>query len=235
MSRAALPSRLPDARRIAQALLAALGLLVMLAVFVQVADLLADRQAGLIDNTALKEAVEHRSGPATWLMEAVSTAAEIPLMVAAAVLAAVVGWRERGWRAPVVTGAAGALAVGLATLVKTVAGRARPPMATRLVQETGFSFPSRHTTVATALLLVMAYLVASLLRSRLATLLVWVAAVGLAALVASSRVYLGVHWATDVTAGFALGAGAALTVVIADLVRRMWAGSAASRRRGEAG
>ncbi|MGW1554237.1 hypothetical protein [Streptomyces sp. NPDC002346] len=40
-------------------------------------DLLADRNAGLIDH-ALSEAVEHRSPLATACMKAVSTAAEIP-------------------------------------------------------------------------------------------------------------------------------------------------------------
>ncbi|MFJ9824287.1 phosphatase PAP2 family protein [Streptomyces sp. NPDC101160] len=211
------PPRLPTVREAGTAAAAVVALTAVLALFVKVADLLAERHAGLLDHTVLSEAVEHRSSAMTVFMEAVSTAAEIPLLVAAVLLACAVAWQGRSWRPLVVTGGAGGLSVLLATLVKEVATRTRPPLATAVVQETGFSFPSRHTTVATALLLVMAYLAARRARSRKTSVLWWVAALALSGLVASSRVYLGVHWATDVTAGFALGAAAALAFVTADL------------------
>ncbi|MBT1093529.1 phosphatase PAP2 family protein [Streptomyces sp. Tu102] len=203
---------------------AAVALAAVLALFVEVADLLADRHNGLLDHTVLNEAVEHRSTPMTAFMEAVSTAAEIPLMAAAALVALAFAWRSRSWRPPAVSAGAGALSVVLATFVKEVAARTRPPLATAVVTESGFSFPSRHTTVATALLLAMAYLVARRTRTRTAQAAGWAFAVALSVLVAASRVYLGVHWATDVTAGFALGAAAALALITADLGYGIWTG-----------
>ncbi|MGW4825361.1 hypothetical protein ACWEP4_42410 [Streptomyces sp. NPDC004227] len=56
------PSRLPNAREAATATAAALALAIVLGLFVKVADLLAERHAGLLDNTVFDEAVEHR-GP----------------------------------------------------------------------------------------------------------------------------------------------------------------------------
>ncbi|MFE7234926.1 phosphatase PAP2 family protein [Streptomyces sp. NPDC002405] len=47
--------------------------------------------------------------------------------------------------------------------------------------------------------------------------------VSAALLVAASRVYLGVHSATDVTAGLARGAAAALTLITTDLGYGLWA------------
>lgn len=61
----------------------------------------------------------------------------------------------------------------------------------------GFSFPSGHTQVSTSLFVSMAIWI----RKRW----MWVFAITMAILVAFSRLYLGVHFPTDVIAGFALG------------------------------
>lgn len=61
----------------------------------------------------------------------------------------------------------------------------------------GFSFPSGHTQVSTSLFTSMAIWI----KKRW----MWVLAITMAILVAFSRLYLGVHFPTDVIAGFALG------------------------------
>ncbi|NKQ55634.1 phosphatase PAP2 family protein [Amycolatopsis sp. K13G38] len=129
-------------------------------------------------------------------------------------------WRARTWAPLVLTAVTGLGAVVLATVVKNLTGRTRPDSWWQLLPETGFSFPSRHTTVATALLLIAAYLLARHTRTHVAVLAWWPGACALAALVAASRVYLGVHWATDVLAAAALGAAWALTVITAHLLLR---------------
>ncbi|MFF4427433.1 phosphatase PAP2 family protein [Streptomyces sp. NPDC001549] len=72
---------------------------------------------------------------------------------------------------------------------------------------------------------------ARVIRSRAVAALGWVAAVALSGLVAASRVCLGVDWATDVTAGFALGAAAALTLITIDVGSRLWARTRSRERR----
>ncbi len=110
-----------------------------------------------------------------------------------------------------------AVAVGLAGAmlisdwVKLLVSRPRPPVE-HLQAVTGSSFPSGHTTQASAFWFSLAFAV----RAAGASPKVTRAAGGLALLialaVAASRVYLGVHYPSDVAAGLLLGAGWALYV-----------------------
>ena len=202
--------------------LAAAGMVATAGVFAVVTALVIDRHAAVVDNRVLGEAVEHRAGPWTWFFEAVSTAAEIPLTVLVVALAAVLARWRRSWAPLVLAGLTGAGAVVVATVVKNIVGRPRPAAWWQVVPESGFSFPSRHTTVAAALLLIAAYLLARHTSVLVACLIWWPAALALTTLVAASRVYLGVHWATDVTAAAALGTMWALTVITAHLLLRRY-------------
>lgn len=118
------------------------------------------------------------------------------------------------WRSGRVTEAAYAIAVplggGLLVVVfKELLGRDRPPVAESLITMPQFpSLPSGHSLGALVLAWVVCYLAvrtapAPLPRPRLFAL----AATGVFAvvLVGASRVYLGVHWPTDVVAGWLLG------------------------------
>jgi undecaprenyl-diphosphatase len=101
-------------------------------------------------------------------------------------------------------------------LVKQAVDRARPPLADVAVQAVGPlpsspSFPSGHAATAFAAAVALAVLVPRLRMPALA----------LAAVVAVSRVYLGVHFWLDVLAGAALGTLVGLLVAVA--VRRITA------------
>jgi len=83
--------------------------------------------------------------------------------------------------------------------------RARPPVSGHLVAVTDSSLPSGHTLDATIVLGVLAVVAVSLLRhAGVRTAVVVAACVGIA-VAGAARVYLGVHWATDVLAGWLLG------------------------------
>jgi undecaprenyl-diphosphatase len=87
--------------------------------------------------------------------------------------------------------------------IKYLVERARPDLS-RLTGYAGTSFPSGHATAAAATLAAIALLAT---RRRSPRTKVWGAALaaGGAAMVAASRVFLGVHWFTDVVAGVLLG------------------------------
>lgn len=115
--------------------------------------------------------------------------------------------------------AAVVIGAGVLTYALKVAFRQpRPALFTQRVQEVTFSFPSGHALMSFALFgYLSAWLVAQAPRAPWR----WLAAaglVGLAAAIAVSRVYLGVHWPTDVLAG-AIVATFWLTVC---LIGRRW-------------
>ena len=112
-------------------------------------------------------------------------------------------------------------------VLKHVFARARPVHDTALAQAQGFSFPSGHTSGSVVVFGMLAYLAMRLLPER------WIVPVGLAAValafsVGASRVFLRVHFASDVIAGFASGA-AWLAVCVASLELTRWAARAGER------
>ena len=172
------------------------------------------------DASHLRFFVEHRSTAAVDAAKALSDLGAAGLLALFAVVAAGVLW-WRGQRlvvavAPAVTLAAAAV---VASIAKHAVGRARPPIAVRLVNETEPSFPSGHATDSTAFYMALALIVAVfVLRRPLARAAAVLGATLLAAAIGLSRLVLGVHWPTDVLAGWSLGTLAALVVTFLTIV-----------------
>lgn len=103
--------------------------------------------------------------------------------------------------------ASGAL---LNVILKVSVARPRPDLVAHLVQESSMSFPSGHSANSAVIYLTLAILLASTqTRSRVRWLII-ICALLITMIVGLSRVYLGVHWPSDVVAGWAVGATWAL-------------------------
>lgn len=91
-------------------------------------------------------------------------------------------------------------------VVKVVVQRVRPPTAAAYMHVDSFSFPSGHATAATVAYVMLAYALARLMEADLGRrMLLYLGAVVIIIAVGLSRVYLGVHYPSDVMAGFAVG------------------------------
>jgi undecaprenyl-diphosphatase len=102
----------------------------------------------------------------------------------------------------------------LAAVTKHLVGRDRPDLVPHLDQVYSASFPSGHSAMSPIVYFTLAGILAAGEPNRAAkTLLLGVAAV-LVLGIGASRVYLGVHWPTDVLAGWAMGAAVALVATL---------------------
>lgn len=94
--------------------------------------------------------------------------------------------------------------------LKHLYGRPRPDLVPHGSYVYSASFPSGHSTLSAATFLTLAMLISSLEPNRGTKIMVFVLAFMLVLAIGFSRVYLGVHWPSDVLAGWCLGAAWAL-------------------------
>ena len=138
----------------------------------------------------------------------------MPLVAVAALLTLCIS--RRSWTPVVLIMAAGVGSLPMTVAGKILIGRDRPPLTDAVPPfEVSASFPSGHTLNAVAILGVIACLLILRRRTALARVAIFATAVVVSLLVAASRVYLDHHWATDVIAGWALGAASLVLVLTA--------------------
>jgi len=100
---------------------------------------------------------------------------------------------------------------------KALVARPRPPFEDARIVQTGFSFPSGHAALA-AFYGTLAYLLIRTLRPEALKVFVGSVAALLVVAIGVSRVYLGVHYPTDVLAGWTLGVFWLVVIVVTEHV-----------------
>lgn len=92
--------------------------------------------------------------------------------------------------------------------------RARPDVAFHLVAQGGYSFPSGHTVTSVIFYGLLLYLIRKHCQNKkVKTLLSWFCGI-LAVIIGPSRIFVGVHWPTDVLAGWCIGGGVLLIAIL---------------------
>lgn len=187
-----------------------LGLLLSgaaLAVFGGVAEDVTGKEDLTVFDVALANALHARA--TTWGVTIFKLITELGSVAAMAVVGAVVGailvWRGKrlllaGWLLAFAGG--GVLDIGL----KLIFHRPRPQFAVPFMTESSWSFPSGHALGSLIGYGMLAYLLLLLIKRRPLRLFVIGGLAALVLLIGFSRLYLGVHYFSDVIAGYAAGA-----------------------------
>ena len=136
------------------------------------------------------------------LMSVIGGPVVMGLVTAAAVIALCVRKRYRWAIYIAVTAGGGAL---LNMELKRFFERARPALAEMLRRAHGYSFPSGHAMGSTVVMGAFAYLAVRTLKTWTQKSAAIAFAIAFVVAVASSRVYLGVHWLSDIGAGVSAG------------------------------
>ncbi len=158
------------------------------------------------DETAAEVVGHIQTGVLTGAAKAISLLGSAAFTWAlAAVGAALLAWRRRWVELWVLLGGMTIVQLGLAGLESSVD---RPRPADPLVSASGSSFPSAHAAHSVFYLWLAVTIVLRLRPGMARATAVVAAGFVLTALVGLSRVYLGVHYLSDVSAGWALGAAA---------------------------
>jgi membrane-associated phospholipid phosphatase len=185
-----------------------------------------------LDHRILAWMVTHRHEPLTALADAVTVAASPTATGLLAVVAAVECWRRYRLVMPALV-VVGTVVVTNAVVVvaKRLVAEQRPPGSREYALGVPHSFPSGHVAGTLALLGIVAVLLGRG-RSTGARVVLGAVVVVVTGAVALSRLYLGVHWVTDVGGALMLGSAA---VLAGSIVSPGGGGAAAEVRQGSRG
>jgi membrane-associated phospholipid phosphatase len=208
------------------------GGLVLLAaglwVFGAVAEEVSEGDTGLDDRLA-RWLHEHATDPLTTFFKAVTELGNGIVLAGVAAIAAYLLARRRLFADALLMVLAYCGAEVLSYALKLGFHRDRPFFTDPLATANTYSFPSGHATVSLATYGALGFVLARRVRGR-ARFAILGAATLLISLIGFSRLYLGVHFLSDVIAGYSAGtAWVAFCVVVLDLHQR-WRGRAQTSR-----
>jgi membrane-associated phospholipid phosphatase len=176
-----------------------------------------------IDLALLNEIHTFASPALTAFMQAVTMLGSAQGLTIVVLVAAVILFLRRAWVEALALIAASAGAGLLDAGLKLWFHRDRPSVTWALARETTFSFPSGHAMLSLVVYGMILYLILRLSRSRLLDVAASLIALPLILAIGVSRVYLGVHYPSDILAGYLAGAIWLAAVIISlEALRRLF-------------
>ena len=197
-----------------------LAALIVLVLFGVLAEEVREGGAQPVDD-AIRAAVHGVASPtATAVLHTVTQLGSPLFLIPMTMIASLIFLHLRRIRGAILLTATMAGVSLLNWILKLFFQRERPVPFFGLSVPSSYSFPSGHSLASFCFYGALAALVTARLRSPVLRAVVWASAVVIIVAVGFSRLYLGVHYATDVIAGYATGFVWVLTVASADRVFR---------------
>lgn len=176
--------------------------LIALALFERLADEMLEGETLQFD-TAVRNFVHGFSSPVlTAVMRAFTDIGNMGTVVVCATLACVVLWFKHLRKGAILLAATTAGGVFLMWTLKLLFHRQRPAPYFGITVPSDYSFPSGHALVAFCFYGALASILTSRQQHRAIRIGVWTAAAAMVAGIGVSRIYLGVHYPSDVVAGY---------------------------------
>ena len=164
-----------------------------------------------------RELIHARSSPAlTAIMHLFTAVGSVAIMSSLVVLALVIFWICKWKRDVTMLTVTMAGATVLNAALKLGFHRPRPVPYFGIAAPYSFSYPSGHALFSFAFFVTMAALVTARVHTKWGAALLWVAAATIVVLIGFSRVYLGVHYPSDVLAGYLTALSWVSTVSLAN-------------------
>jgi len=167
-----------------------------------------------IDLALLNQTHTFASPTATAFMQGITTLGSAQGLTIVVLVAAVILFLRRAWVEALGLIAAFAGAGLLDAGLKLWFHRDRPSVEWALARESTFSFPSGHATLSLVIYGMILYLTLRLSHSRVLDVTATLIALPLIVVIGVSRVYLGVHYPSDILAGYLAGAIWLLAVIV---------------------
>jgi len=191
---------------------------IAISVFADLGEDVASKSTTAFDNSVRTWVISHQNPVVYKLAYVITWIGSPAVMVLLAVAAGVWFYGRRGRSKAGVVIAAPAIGGLLSGVIKVLFGRVRPAGGA-ILNEKSFSFPSGHAATSAAVVVTLCYVMAR------EGMISWTTAIavggGIPLIVGLSRIYLDVHWTTDVIGGWAVGLFvAALSAALYEYLRR---------------
>jgi undecaprenyl-diphosphatase len=235
--------RLPSARRNASrrrrlwwgvVSIVTLGLLASAATLILLTEAhqeIIEPQTQSMDLALLDQTHTLASPAATAFMQAITALGSAPALAVAVLVSAIIFFLRRAWVEALGLIAAFAGAGLLDALLKLWFHRARPSVEWALAHEATFSFPSGHAMLSLVVYGMLLYLTLRLSHSWFLDAVAILIALPLIFGIGVSRVYLGVHYPSDILAGYVAGIVWLLAVMLSlEALHRLFPSRILARR-----
>lgn len=189
-----------------------LGMLLSLFLFIQIADAVHDKETYSIDNEILlmfrsSEDISKPLGPERFqyiVRDITSLGSSTLLTIISLIVVIYLGLKKETRSIIYVLSAAIGGGI-LVQILKILFARPRPEIAGQLVSEITMSFPSGHSAMSAVVYLSIAVLISRIESLYKTRVFIITTALAISFIVGISRIYLGVHYPTDVIAGWMIG------------------------------